>query len=538
MLSVSGLKVTIDVDMSDERDVDGPDTVKEQRIYCSCQSEYCDCGSDLGVTEASAHKVYVHLGFPGGRDTVQSKGYRETALHIWGTHNLSTDEVLSWLSHYNPINIEWINDASCNVVFSSPNTVLRVICDFAEPFDRRVALAAAAALAALLEKEDEDEVDSRSHRIGLPSTDGDKSIADQTESDAHNAATDLDPPSLQVSSETLDSIEAFSQYLPPSGRWFKALSVPSKTVSLFLRFAHITDVKLPGAERRSLYYRRYGNPNYGGMTGILSRSYRRRLQGPKKKTDSSDIDSCSHDARLLTRDLVEEIAKAYENTDTVSGIGMPVKKVKLRAAFMNPDAAGPAPDRQLVVYDNVYDVDEEEPRVVVGISDELRARIGTRREAVDFPTPKSPKQPRKWPRRDRGPAPNRWLTDDYSFSPPSLENINVVDLREPWMREEDLCPPHRPFVFSGKQTDRRVRQDELNGTTTITLMPDVEPPLSPGILQEDDNSHTARRLLASMSMVADMEEKSSKNRPVTSRLGYRKNQPPRHRTRDVWQRLG
>ncbi|KAG5446476.1 hypothetical protein CSKR_112207, partial [Clonorchis sinensis] len=399
-----------------------------------------------------------------------------------------------------------------NVVFSSPNTVLRIICDFAEPFDRRVALAAAAALAALLEKEDEDEVDSRSQRIGLPPTDGDKFNADQTESDSHNAATDSDPPSLQVSSETLDSIEAFSQYLPPSGRWFKALSVPSKTVSLFLRFAHTTDVKLPGAERRSLYYRRYGNPNYGGMTGILSRSYRRRLQGPKKKADSSDMDSCSHDARLLTRDLVEEIAKAYENPDTFGGIAMPVKKVKLRAAFMNPDAAGPAPDRQLVVYDNVYDADEEEPRVVVGISDELRARIGTRREAVDFPIPKSPKQPRKWPRRDRGPAPNRWLTDDYSFSPPSLENINVVDLREPWMREEDLCLPHRPFVFSGKQTDRRVRQDELNGTTTITLMPDVEPPLSPGILQEDDNSHTARRLLASMSMVADMEENSSKSR--------------------------
>ncbi|KER33613.1 hypothetical protein T265_00505 [Opisthorchis viverrini] len=509
MLSVSGLKVTIDVDMSDDRDVDNSVAVKEQNIYCSCQVP------NRPVSSSSA---------------------------------------------------------SGNVVFSSPNTVLRIICDFAEPFDRRVALAAAAALAALLEKEDEDDLDSRSHRIGLPSTDRDKSIADQTESDAHNAATDSDPPSLQVSSETLDSIEAFSQYLPPSGRWFKALSVPSKTVSLFLRFAHTSrteiwlrhiyhisptrfftsslsksillvdpaaDVKLPGAERRSLYYRRYGNPNYGGMTGILSRSYRRRLQGPKKKADSLDMDSCSHDARLLTRDLVEEITKAYENPDAVGGIAMPVKKVKkLRAAFMNPDADGPAPDRQLVVYDNVYDVDEEEPHVVVGISDELRARIGTRREAVDFPTPKSPKQPRKWPRRDRGPAPNRWLTDDYAFSPPSLENINVVDLREPWMREEDLRPPHRPFVFSGKQKDRRVRQDELNGTTTITLMPDVEPPLSPGILQEDDNSHTARRLLTSMSMVADMEEKSSKSRPVTSRLGYRKNQPPRHRTRDVWQRLG
>ena len=38
------------------------------------------------------------------------------------------------------------------------------------------------------------------------------------------------------------------------------------------------DVKLPGAESRSNYYRRYGNPNYGGAVGLLSRSYRRRAK--------------------------------------------------------------------------------------------------------------------------------------------------------------------------------------------------------------------------------------------------------------------
>ena len=32
------------------------------------------------------------------------------------------------------------------------------------------------------------------------------------------------------------------------------------------------DVKLPGAERRSKFYQKYGNPNFGGMRGLISNS--------------------------------------------------------------------------------------------------------------------------------------------------------------------------------------------------------------------------------------------------------------------------
>ena len=37
-------------------------------------------------------------------------------------------------------------------------------------------------------------------------------------------------------------------------------------------FFIIADIKLPGAERRSRYYQKYGNPNYGGMRGLISSS--------------------------------------------------------------------------------------------------------------------------------------------------------------------------------------------------------------------------------------------------------------------------
>ena len=32
------------------------------------------------------------------------------------------------------------------------------------------------------------------------------------------------------------------------------------------------DIKLPGAEKRSRFYQKYGNPNYGGMRGLISGS--------------------------------------------------------------------------------------------------------------------------------------------------------------------------------------------------------------------------------------------------------------------------
>ncbi|CAI2738784.1 unnamed protein product [Dicrocoelium dendriticum] len=166
---------------------------------------------------------------------------------------------------------------------------------------------------------------------------------------------------------------------------------------------------------------------------------------------------------------------------------------------------------------------------------------------VDFPTPKSPRQPRKWPRKKDGPPPDRWLMDDRSFSPPPMDNINVIDLREPWARDPP-CLPHKPFLFSGSKTiNRKVFRHTENGTTTITLMPDSEPPMSPGeVSDEDENAFRTRRLLSSMSMVADLEEQNSNSRSLASRLGsyaHRKhltksNQTPKSGTRTVWQRLG
>ncbi|CAH8532821.1 unnamed protein product [Heterobilharzia americana] len=411
-VSVPCLKVTVDVDdcmeIADDKDQ------LSLPIYCSCQSEYCNCGSTLAITQTSATKIYQHLGFPKGRDDIIEQGYRPCALHIWGTHNLSTQDILSWLSGYNPKSIEWINDASCNVVFDDENSVLRAISDSAEPFDRRVALAAAAALASLLEKDDETtELNLSSQSENL----------DETCSDYK---------SLTVSNETLDSIEQFSQHLPPTGRWYKALSVPPQTISLFLRFPHKTDVKLPGAERRSLYYRRFGNPNYGGMTGILSRSYRRRVRISRIKS-SNDPNGDSRHIESLSAQFAEMVANAYDYPEAVVSHITGKNNYNIWSSI----SQGPAPERPLIVYDNLYEESEQISCPTVSSKYTTKCNTRQRRNASEFPLPKLTRQPRKWPRRDRGPVPNRWVInenedDDDIFETPEPGTIVVLDPREPW----------------------------------------------------------------------------------------------------------
>ncbi|RUS13847.1 hypothetical protein BC938DRAFT_477642, partial [Jimgerdemannia flammicorona] len=42
---------------------------------------------------------------------------REDALHLHGTDEMSTDDVLGYFTEFGPLTVEWINDTSCNVTF-------------------------------------------------------------------------------------------------------------------------------------------------------------------------------------------------------------------------------------------------------------------------------------------------------------------------------------------------------------------------------------------------------------------------------------
>lgn len=53
------------------------------------------------------------------------------------------------------------------------------------------------------------------------------------------------------------------EYPLPPGIWRKGIDYPNSK-GLFLRFATKMDKKQANAEKKSEYYRKYGNPNFGG----------------------------------------------------------------------------------------------------------------------------------------------------------------------------------------------------------------------------------------------------------------------------------
>ncbi|KAM7537733.1 hypothetical protein Aperf_G00000071337 [Anoplocephala perfoliata] len=347
------MKFTITVDNKDAaNEFNGSPALGDvPQNYCSCKTEICQCGSKLGVTEANIKAIFSHLGFPDGRDTMIAEGYRMDALHIWGTHDLSTKDILGWLEEYNPKGVEWIDDSSCNVTLNDENTLLRILNKLSEPFDRRIALAAMAAIVSTMDENEQGDVSK-----------------------------------LPESAKALPIVGTTDNLLPPNGRWFKSISSPERAFCLYFRIAHKGDVKLPGAERRSNYYRRYGNPNYGGAVGLLSRSFRRRVKAVTPTTDIRCVNVTN------SRELV-----SYDEIDLdVHGLAMHLQRGS-----------------------SIVDSDEEvyPPR-------QQNLAPGQRREAAASGLSNPPRNPPpKWPRRSS----SGLSSPDTVFRPPVSQSTLNFD---------------------------------------------------------------------------------------------------------------
>ncbi|CAL1265125.1 unnamed protein product [Larinioides sclopetarius] len=96
----------------------------------------------------------------------------------------------------------------------------------------------------------------------------------------------------------------------PPGHWRLGVAHP-KSKAILLRFASKDDKKLPGAEKRSQYYQKYGNPNYGGLKGLISSSRKRKMQAARNRqvvekftedsTSQSEINSGETSKRTIIK---------------------------------------------------------------------------------------------------------------------------------------------------------------------------------------------------------------------------------------------
>lgn len=203
---------------------------------------------------------------------------RLEAIHVSGVDDMSTQDVFGYFKEYPPAHIEWIDDTSCNVVWLDDDTSVRALINSSRmPDPEAVATETERSSQPGKDRrgqgsddeEEEGEVDEDEKKSGedIEGKDGD-SEADKAKAEG----TRVDDLS-RAERESLLRNE-----LRPAIR-------PFKGNKLLLRFATQDDKKELGAARRSRYYMKYGNPNYGGMKGILSNSWKRRYHTRRIQRD-------------------------------------------------------------------------------------------------------------------------------------------------------------------------------------------------------------------------------------------------------------
>lgn len=261
---------------------------------------------------------------------------RLETLHVVGVDDLSTEDIFTFFKQYPPGYIEWLDDTSCNVVWLDEVTAARALLNLTTmPVDTK-------------DKKDEESTSTKSKADRFNDSSGDETEEGEVDEDNPSDAEETNKNTLNTM-DTLSEAEQESLMrndLRPAMKLFKENQ-------LQMRFAYKDDKKELGAARKSQYYMKYGNPNYGGMKGILSNSWKRRYNSRRVQRDVTK-----------KRTFIGDDAPAYQH---------------LHSGLVN------VPEEPIEEEEEEEDMDEDD-RVVVEYRDELQAfkreREGARRSAA------------------------------------------------------------------------------------------------------------------------------------------------------------
>ncbi|NXX45289.1 NCBP3 protein, partial [Tricholaema leucomelas] len=187
---------------------------------------------------------------------------RLDTIYICGVDEMSTQDIFAYFKEYPPAHIEWLDDTSCNVVWLDEVTATRALINMSSLPDQ--------------EKTKSRETNEEKTAEKTKKEKQEESSDDETE---EGEVEDDNPSDVEL--DALSQVEEDSLLrndLRPANKL-------AKGNKLFMRFATKDDKKELGAARRSQYYMKYGNPNYGGMKGILSNSWKRRYHSRRIHRD-------------------------------------------------------------------------------------------------------------------------------------------------------------------------------------------------------------------------------------------------------------
>uniref|UniRef100_A0A6J0UGT8 Nuclear cap-binding protein subunit 3 n=1 Tax=Pogona vitticeps TaxID=103695 RepID=A0A6J0UGT8_9SAUR len=185
---------------------------------------------------------------------------RLDTIYVYGVDEMSTQDIFAYFKEYPPAHIEWLDDTSCNVVWLDEVTATRALINMSSmPEDK-------------LKSQESSKKEAEANKKEKQEESSDEEAEEGEVEDDHPSDTELDTLS-QVEEDSL-----LRNDLRPASKL-------AKGNKLFMRFATRDDKKELGAARRSQYYMKYGNPNYGGMKGILSNSWKRRYHSRRLQRD-------------------------------------------------------------------------------------------------------------------------------------------------------------------------------------------------------------------------------------------------------------
>eukprot|EP00041_Stephanoeca_diplocostata_P036681 m.1348103 g.1348103 ORF g.1348103 m.1348103 type:complete len:462 (-) comp24914_c0_seq5:3276-4661(-) len=168
---------------------------------------------------------------------------RPEALHVHGTENMSTKDIIALFAEYYPSHIEWINDACCNVVWADSHSSARAL--WALGIELPVEVAGRGA-----------------------------SSVDATP----DASAGVQPGAGEGSA-------AEASHVPPVLRWRRMIVPGAQRLAILIRGATTDDVKVFGAAKESKYYKRLIK-KHGVKSKVIPRSARAAL-GKRMKRSSS-----------------------------------------------------------------------------------------------------------------------------------------------------------------------------------------------------------------------------------------------------------
>ncbi|XP_014666651.1 PREDICTED: uncharacterized protein C17orf85 homolog [Priapulus caudatus] len=301
-----------DIDISSEE-------VQKRRADRTKRFGVKDKGATCAVDIAA---LYRSLGLTKEDVSASDTELRTEAIYFRGVDDMSTKDVLEYFRDYAPAAIEWIDDIACIVVWEDSNTSARVMfsCSKEIIYD-------SASKSKLVSKESASE--GKGNKTGSNAagkgqdTEEDDDILDLEKDPDESMEEDAMDVSVTQAAEKANETENTPPAPPsvcieelmdqniqlPAGRW--RLADPHLNADvLLMRFATKADKKELGAEKKSNYYRKYGNPNYDDLPGLISESRKRRLRGQKihkepERKDKSESEPEEGEIRSEPEDLRE-----------------------------------------------------------------------------------------------------------------------------------------------------------------------------------------------------------------------------------------